>query len=158
MFCANCGKEFLVEAKFCAHCGVQVCSVLQSRQEVTSKAETSALRAAYNSAGQAVNRAASTAGNFVSTVATQVGDLNGDGKIDAEDFKIAAARVKGFAIAATDEAAKLGKDALQSDLVKDAAAGAAVGAAVAIPIPFIGPIGGAAVGAVLGAYKNVTKK
>lgn len=158
MFCANCGKELLVEAKFCALCGVQVGSVLQSAQKITSKTEISALRAAYNSAGRAVNRAASTAGNIVSTVAIQVGDLNGDGKIDAEDFKIAAARTKGFAVAATDEATRLGRDALQSDLVKDAAAGAAVGAVVAIPIPLIGPVGGAAVGAVLGAYKNITKK
>jgi Short C-terminal domain len=56
-----------------------------------------------------------------------------------------------------NEAARLGKDAVQSDLVKDAAAGATVGAVVAVPVPIIGPVIGATVGAGLGVYKNLMK-
>jgi hypothetical protein len=94
---------------------------------------------------------------MASRIATQIGDLNGDGKIDAEDWKIATDNAKKFAIAATDEAGKLGKAALRSDLAKDAAAGAAVGAVIAVPITIICPIAGATVGSILGAYKNFTK-
>jgi hypothetical protein len=94
----------------------------------------------------------------VSSVALHVGDLNGDGKIDHEDAKIAADWAKKSATAVGDEAVKLGKEALKSDMVKDAAAGAAVGAAVAIPVPLIGPVAGAAIGAGVGVYKNLTKK
>jgi hypothetical protein len=151
MFCSSCGKELMEGAKFCANCGVQVGAGLQPSQEATGK--TSKLRAA----GQAITRAANAAGSMVGTVATQIGDLNGDGKIDEEDLKIATARAKEFATAAADETVRLGKEALKSDMVKDAAAGAAVGAAVAIPVPIIGPAAGAVVGAGLGVYKNLTK-
>jgi hypothetical protein len=92
MYCATCGKEILECAKFCAHCGIQIGSTPLT-QVTESKAETSSLRAAYNAIGNAVNRAASATGNIASAVTLQVGDLNGDGKIDAEDFKIAAERV-----------------------------------------------------------------
>lgn len=155
MFCSSCGSELGEGARFCASCGVQIGIDLQPIQEPASK--TSKLRAAYNSAGQAISKAANTAGSLAGTVAIEVGDLNGDGKIDAEDFKIAAARAKVVAAATADELVKLGKEALQSDMVKDAAAGAAVGAAVAIPVPIVGPAAGAVVGAGLGVYKNLTK-
>jgi len=56
---------------------------------------------------------------------------------------------------AAAEAGRLGKGALKTDMVKDAAAGAAIGAAVAVPIPLVGPIAGAVVGAGLGVYKNI---
>jgi len=158
MNCVSCGKELLVEAKYCSHCGIQLDAALQSTPETTSKTGISGFRAAINSAGQAVSRTARSAGKFASTVATQVGDLNGDGKVDAEDLKIATERAKKAAGAASDEATKLGREALQSDMVKDAAAGAAVGAVIAVPIPLIGPVGGAAVGAAFGVYKNLTKK
>lgn len=150
MFCATCGKELLESAKFCAHCGIQIGST-PFTQVTESKAETSSLRATYNAVGNAVNRAASA-------VTLQVCDLNGDGKIDAEDFKIAAEKTKGIATAVGSEAARIGKDALKSDMVKDAAAGAAVGAVIAVPIPLVGPPIGAAIGAVLGVYRNFTKK
>lgn len=155
MFCSDCGKELVEGAKFCANCGVQVSAASLTLPESTSK--PSRLRAAYNSAGQAITRAANTAGSLAGTVTMQLGDLNGDGKIDEEDLKIATARAKEFASAATKEAVNVGKDALRSDLAKDAAAGAAVGAAVAIPIPLVGPAVGAVVGAGLGVYKNLTK-
>ncbi len=94
----------------------------------------------------------------ISTTAVLVGDLNGDGKVDHEDAKIAAEWAKNRASAVGDEAVKIGKEAMRSEMVKDAAAGAAVGAAIAIPIPVIGPFAGAAIGAGLGVYKNIIKK
>lgn len=94
----------------------------------------------------------------ISTTANLVGDLNGDGKVDHEDLKIAAEWAKKSASAVGDEAAKLGREAMRSDMLKDAAAGAAVGAALAVPIPVIGPIAGGTVGAGLGVYKNIIKK
>lgn len=94
----------------------------------------------------------------ISSTANLIGDLNGDGKVDIEDAKIAAEWAKKTANAAGDEAVKLGKHAMQSDMVKDAAAGATVGAAIAVPVPVIGPLAGAAIGAGLGMYKNIIKK
>lgn len=94
----------------------------------------------------------------ITATAVLVGDLNGDGKVDHEDAKIAAEWAKKCSSAVSDEAAKIGKEALQSEMVKDAAAGAAVGAAIAIPIPVIGPLAGAAIGAGLGVYKNILRK
>ncbi len=94
----------------------------------------------------------------ISSTVVLVGDLNGDGKIDEEDAKIAAEWAKRNAKAAEKEIKKLGKEALRTDLVKDAASGAAIGAAVAIPVPVIGPMAGAAIGAGLGVYKNLTQK
>lgn len=94
----------------------------------------------------------------ISSAAVLVGDLNGDGKVDHEDAKIAAEWAKKRASVIGDEAAKLGKEAMESTMVKDAAAGAAVGAAIAIPVPVIGPLAGAAIGAGLGVYKNIVSK
>lgn len=56
-----------------------------------------------------------------------------------------------------DEASKLAKDVMRSDMAKDAATGAAIGAAVAIPVPIIGPAAGAVIGAGIGVYKNLNK-
>jgi hypothetical protein len=94
----------------------------------------------------------------VAKTAVLVGDLNGDGKVDEEDAKIAAEWAKRKAVVVGNETAKLAKEAARSDLAKDAATGAAVGAAIAIPVPVIGPIAGAAVGAMFGAYRNLTGK
>lgn len=94
----------------------------------------------------------------LSATALLVGDLNGDGKVDHEDAKIAVDWAKKKANMVVDETAKLGKEAMRSDMVKDAAAGAAVGAVIAVPVPVIGPIAGATIGAGLGVYKNLIKK
>lgn len=51
-----------------------------------------------------------------------IGDLNGDGKIDFEDFKIALSRSKQYASEKVDAAVKFGKEKLQSAKEKDAAA------------------------------------
>ncbi|MDO8834489.1 MAG: SHOCT domain-containing protein [Vicinamibacterales bacterium] len=93
----------------------------------------------------------------VSSTAVLVGDLNGDGKVDEEDARIAAEWTKKTSSSLCDEVGKLGKGAIRSDLAKDAASGAAIGAVVAIPVPIIGPMVGAAIGAGLGVFKNFTK-
>ncbi len=107
---------------------------------------------------QAGKNAGQAAGKFVSTTAELLGDLNGDGKVDIEDAKIAYERAKQLAASIATESAKLGKDVMQSELVKDVAPYAAIGAAIAVPIPIVGPAIGAAAGAILGLYKNATKK
>lgn len=80
---------------------------------------------------------------------TTLTDLNGDGKVDAEDLKIALGKAKeiGGNIAENRQACK---GATNHPMVKDAAAGALVGGAIASAIPIIGSATGAAVGAVLG--------
>lgn len=94
----------------------------------------------------------------IASAATMVGDLNGDGKVDEEDARIAAEWTKNAASTIGQEAARLGKEVVRSDMAKDAATGAAIGAAVAVPVPVIGPMAGAVIGAGLGVYKNMTKK
>lgn len=94
----------------------------------------------------------------VSSSASLLGDLNGDGKIDEVDVRIAADWARKKATELGNEASRMTKEALRSDMAKDAAAGAAVGAAIAVPVPVIGPIAGAAIGAGVGVYKNLTKK
>jgi len=91
----------------------------------------------------------------IAKTATLVGDLNGDGKVDEEDARIAAEWAKTQAASVTEVATDLSKAAVKSSLAKDAAAGAAVGAVIAVPVPFIGPVLGAVVGGALGAYKNL---
>ncbi len=82
--------------------------------------------------------------------AVAVGDLNGDGKVDAADAKIALS-------AATDEAGKIAKSVARAPLTKDVATYAAVGAAISLPLPVVGPAIGAAVGAGLGLWRNMTR-
>ena len=100
---------------------------------------------------------AGKAKDAISKTAVLVGDLNGDGKVDEEDARIAAEWAKKKAASAGNEASKLGKVAMRSDLAKDAATGAGIGAVVAVPVPVIGPLAGAAIGAGMGVYKNLTK-
>jgi hypothetical protein len=106
---------------------------------------------AGKNAGQAI-------GKLAGDTATLIGDLNGDGKVDMEDAKIAMDKAKQVASVVVDESAKLGKEVMQSELVKDVAPYAAIGAAIAVPLPIVGPAIGAALGAGLGLYKNATKK
>ena len=77
--------------------------------------------------------------------------------IEHEDTQAAIAWSKNAASTVADEATRLGKEIVHSDMAKDAATGAAIGAAVALPIPVIGPAAGAVVGAGLGIYKNIMK-
>jgi hypothetical protein len=116
--------------------------------------------AGAKSAGTALSMAADSAGNALGALGVLVGDLNGDGKVDFEDAKIAAAKARHVAGVAAAELGQLGKSTLQSKLVQDAAAGAVVGGVLAsmVPIPVISTITGATAGAALGVYKSIGKK
>ncbi len=151
MFCSSCGKGVQDGANFCANCGSQIGALSQAVIVAIPSDEPSKLKSAFS-------RVANSVSSMANTVAMEVGDLNGDGKIDAEDFRIAATKAKEIGAATFNEAARVGKEALKSDMAKDAAAGAVVGAAVAIPVPIIGPIAGAAIGAGMGVYKNISKR
>lgn len=56
------------------------------------------------------------------TPSSGVGDLNGDGRIDFEDFKMALSKSKQYALEKVDAAVKFSKEKLQSAKEKDAAA------------------------------------
>lgn len=139
----------------------EITEVAEASFEVNSSKASSISAGASESwrstleAGRNVGQAV---GNVAATTALLVGDLNGDGKVDIEDAKIALAKAKQVASFAANESIKLGKEVMQSELVKDVTPYAAIGAAIAVPIPIVGPVIGAALGAVLGLYKNVTKK
>lgn len=109
-------------------------------------------------AGALSIRASATASAVASGIARSVGDLNGDGKLDDEDLRIAREAVKKAAGAVGAEAAELGKAVLRHEMTKDAAAGAAIGALVAVPIPLVGPAVGAAVGAAFSVTRGVLGK
>lgn len=89
--------------------------------------------------------------------ATLVGDLNGDGKVDGQDAKIARDRAVATLSTATEEAGRLAKSVARTPLIKDVAAYAAIGAAIALPLPIVGPAIGAAVGAGLGLFRNLKR-
>lgn len=97
--------------------------------------------------------AASVAGN----AAKLVGDLNGDGKVDEEDARIARDHMASVLAAGADEAGKLAKSVARTPLTKDVAFYAVIGAAIAIPLPVVGPAIGAAVGAGLGLFRNLKR-
>lgn len=123
-----------------------------------ASAVSSAVASAGKTTLEASKNVGQAAGKVVTTTAELVGDLNGDGKVDIEDAKIAMAKAKEVASSVAEESGKLGKEVMQSELVKDVAPYAAIGAAIAVPVPIIGPAIGAAAGAALGLYKNATKK
>lgn len=139
----------------------EITEVAEASFEVNSSKASSISAGASESwrstleAGRNVGQAV---GNVAVTTALLVGDLNGDGKVDIEDAKIALAKAKQVASFTANESIKLGKEVMQSELVKDVTPYAAIGAAIAVPIPIVGPVIGAAFGAVLGLYKNATKK
>lgn len=113
-------------------------------------------------AGKKAKIAATDAGEKAKVAAQfvgeKVGDLNGDGKVDAEDFRIAAEKAKHAASIAGGHAREFGKRLSENELAQDSAKAAAVGAAVAVPVPLIGPVAGAAMGGALGAYKHLISK
>jgi hypothetical protein len=141
--------------------------VTSTATNVTSEASKVASRTA-----EAVAKGAAAFGNKASKVATDaailVGDLNGDGVVDAEDYKIARAHAAsalssagdGLMVAGTvvgQEAGNLARSVVRTPLAKDVATYAAVGAAIALPLPVVGPAIGAAVGAALGLWRNMTR-
>ena len=116
--------------------------MVEKSRNLTNKAKT-LLKKAKKSASSTVHAAA---------------DLNADGKVDAEDARIAAAWGKEKAAVLGQGASDLAKAAIRTDLGGDVAAGAAIGALAAAPVPVIGPLAGAAIGAGVGVYKNIKNK
>lgn len=136
-------------------------SRLQSLRNMASDAlDTAASHAknAANSATEFASQAADTASTIAGKAVELVGDLNGDGKIDEEDLKIAIAKGKEVAATVADEVGSLAKEVVRSDLVKDTAAGAAVGAALFSVLPLVGTTTGAVVGGAAVAMKKLLTK
>jgi hypothetical protein len=154
---ANAASSFTARAgESISDSASKLLSVVKSGAVVAGESAT----AGAKSAGMALGVAADSAGNALGALGVLIGDLNGDGKVDFEDAKIAAAKVRDVAGVAAQELGQLGKTTLQSELVQDAAAGAVVGGVLAsmIPIPIISTVAGATAGAAVGAYKSIGKK
>ncbi len=96
------------------------------------------------------------AGDAVSTAADKASTFVQENKPNDQEIAEAKAWVKSTANATAQEAVRLGKEVMQSELAKDAARGAAVGAVIAVPVPLIGPAVGATLGAGVGMYLNLT--
>ncbi|OYX55550.1 MAG: hypothetical protein B7Y86_12890 [Brevundimonas subvibrioides] len=105
--------------------------------------------------GRSAGVTAKAAGRAGNAAMHAVGDLNGDGKIDEADFRIARDAAGRAAAVVSREAGELGKSVARSEITKDAAAGAVVGALIAVPIPIVGPVAGAAFGAAIGMARGV---
>lgn len=119
-----------------------------------SNSASDAAASAKNFAAQAANTVSEVAGKTVDLV----GDLNGDGKVDGEDLKIAIAKGKEVASMVANEAGILAKEVARSEMVKDTAAGAAVGAVLASFVPLVGTATGAVVGGAVVAGKKLLSK
>ena len=79
-----------------------------------------------------LNKLKSLAGKAKDAVSSTilVGDLNGDGKVDAKDARIAAEWTEKTATSIGDEAIRLGKKIMRTDLTKNASASAGIGSEV----------------------------
>ncbi|MGB4599994.1 MAG: zinc ribbon domain-containing protein [Trichlorobacter sp.] len=90
--CANCGKDVPAPANFCCDCGSTLAILSVNPENSTSQASG------------------------------KIGDLNGDGKIDWEDFKIALSRSQKYASDKVNDVVSLAYDKMKSAQEKDAAA------------------------------------
>ncbi|WP_041532067.1 zinc ribbon domain-containing protein [Pelobacter propionicus] len=90
--CANCGKDVPAPANFCCDCGTTLAILSVNPENSTSQASG------------------------------KIGDLNGDGKIDWEDFKIALSKSKKYASDKVNDVVSLAQDKMKSAQEKDAAA------------------------------------
>lgn len=101
--------------------------------------------------------------NFIDQVATSIKEAADKTTqavsevMEHENTQAALEWTKKSANTLAEEATRLGKEVVRSDMVKDVATGAAIGAVVVTPIPLVGPIAGAVVGSGLGLYKNLTR-
>ena len=110
------------------------------------------LKRATNSVASVAANVADKANQVAKTTMTTLTDLNGDGKVDAEDLKIALKKAKSVGGSMMEGAGKIAKEAADHPMVKDATAGAMVGGAIGFCVPLIPgtTATGAAVGAVIG--------
>jgi hypothetical protein len=130
--------------------GAAVRDAATSASIVSGAIGRSAASAAKTTAGAVAKGAGATFNH--------VGDLNGDGRADAEDLRVAKAAIGKAAVELGGEAMELSRATIRHPLVKDAAAGALVGGAVAAAVPFVGVPFGAAVGAVAAVAQGTTGK
>jgi hypothetical protein len=91
--CSECGKDISDKAAACVGCGAPIFVAGETQVDAST-----------------------------TSTSTVTGDLNGDGKVDFEDFKIALSRSKKYASEKVDDAIKFGKEKLQSAKERDAAA------------------------------------
>ncbi|WP_288758966.1 hypothetical protein [uncultured Brevundimonas sp.] len=136
----------------------KVKSSLQSGSDQTRAAAAVAghgMVIAVDAVKKAADATARASGELGVAAYYAVGDLNGDGKVDEDDWKIARHAAGKAAAGIAREAGELGKAVARHEITKDAAAGAAVGALIALPIPFVGPAAGAAAGAAIGLTRGV---
>ena len=120
---------------------------------------TDKLKRARDSIASTATDVASKANKVAQTAITTLTDLNGDGKVDAEDLKIALEKAKSIGSEVAEQTGKLAKGATDHPMVKDAAAGALVGGAIGAVLPVVGTAVGATIGAafsvVSGRNRNV---
>lgn len=90
--CSNCSNDNSGPANFCSDCGAPLSNSSASSEDTSTQASS------------------------------KIGDLNGDGKVDWEDFKIALSRSKRYASETVDNAVSLAQEKLRSAKEKDAAA------------------------------------
>jgi len=112
---------------------------------------------AKDSVASTASDVTNVASKVAKTTMKSLTDLNGDGKIDEEDLKIALEKAKSVGGAVAEEAGEMAKSAAKHPMVKDAAAGALVGGALASIIPGVGTAVGAAVGAAFSVFTGRNK-
>lgn len=150
----NTGKAASSTAKSMTHAAKDAARAAKSARRAIERTVDSAAGAsadAINNVATSAARASSVVSGTVANAASAtfhfVGDLNGDGRCDIEDLRIAKAAIGKAAVGLGAETLDLSKAAIRHPIVKDAAAAALVGGAVAAAIPFVGIPFGAAVGA-----------
>jgi len=128
-------------------------SAAQATERVVDATNTAAVGAAKTAAEATEKVAGVTAQAGQKTAAAAaaavhfVGDLNGDGRCDADDLRIAKEALGKVAVELGGAAVELKKEVLRHQVVRDAAAGAIVGGAIGSVFPVVGTHVGAAVGA-----------
>lgn len=100
-----------------------------------------------SSIASAATQVGDKAGKVAKTTVATLSDINGDGKVDTEDLKIAIEKAKKIGGTVAEETGRLARDVTKNPIVQNAAAGAVIGSVV---IPGVGAVLGAKLGAVAG--------
>lgn len=127
--------------------------VIGQSVEDAGKAGASVVASGTASATQASAQLAEKASKAAAATLDFVGDLNGDGRFDAEDLQIAKAAISKVAVELGAEAVDLAKGTMQHPLVRDTAAGAVVAGTVAVGVSLVGVPAVAAGGAAVALYR-----
>lgn len=144
---SNTAKSVTSTAKSTTEAAKSASRAIERAAGLAIEGSASAITNVATTAAQTTARAGATVASAASATLHFVGDLNGDGRFDAEDLRIAKEAIGKVAVELGGEALDLGKATLRHPIVKDAAAAALVGGAVAATLPFVGVPLGAALGA-----------